>query len=84
MGEMDMQIPHTIHGGKELAQGLVMSREIWESFPEEAASEQIGGLRRNLSWRQVRRKLVGSLAVGWGWGSLSRETLAEEGTSVVH
>lgn len=35
-----MQIPHTIHGGKELAQGLVVSREIWESFPEEAASEQ--------------------------------------------
>ena len=79
-----MQIPHTIHGGTELAQGLVMSREIWESFPEEAASEQIGGLRRNLSWRQVRRKLVGSLAVVGVGGHLAESTLTEEGTSVVH
>lgn len=80
-----MQIPHTIHGGKELAQGLVVSREIWESFPEEAASEQ-----RSEGSEETYHgdKFAGSWGGVWWWGRggghLTESTLAEEGTSVVH
>lgn len=81
---MDMQIQHTIQGGKELGQGLVMSREIWESFPEEAASEQ-----RSEGSEETYHgdKFAGSWWGVWRWrggGHLAESTLAEEGTRVVH
>lgn len=36
---MHMQVHHPVQGEKGLTQRLAVLREIWEGFPEEAASE---------------------------------------------